>query len=109
MNANYIPCKSKGKLIVIHVLAGIGMAIAFGFIFGYFVMLLWNFLMPDIFGLKEITFWQGAGLVVLSRLLFGTRGYGKHGHAFDKCHTSQNKDGQEIIGENEGEETIVKS
>ena len=102
MSANYNPCKSKGKLIVIHVLAGIGMAVAFGFIFGYFVMLLWNFLMPDIFGLKEITFWQGAGLVMLSRLLIGTRGYGKHGHAFDNCHTPKKKDGQEIIGEYEG-------
>ena len=73
------------------------MAIAFGFIFGYFVMLLWNFLMPDIFGLKEINFWQGAGLVVLSRLLFGTRGYGQHGHSFKKCHTTKKKHDLEIM------------
>lgn len=97
MSADYNPCKSKGKLIVIHVFAGIGMAVAFGLIFGYFVMLLWNFLMPDIFGLKEITFWQGAGLVVLSRLLLGTRGYGHHGHALDKYHMRKKKDDQEFV------------
>lgn len=96
MSAKDNPCKSKGKLIVIHVLAGIGMAAVFGLIFGYFVMLLWNFLMPDIFGLKEISFLQGAGLVILSRLLLGTRGYGNHGHPFDKYHTPKKKDDREI-------------
>lgn len=43
----------------------------FGFLFGYFVMLLWNWLMPEIFGLGLITFWQAFGLVVLGRMLFG--------------------------------------
>lgn len=102
MSGNYKPCKSKGKLIVIHVLAGIGMAVAFGLIFGCFVMLLWNFLMPDIFGLKEITFWQGAGLVILSRLLLGTRGYGKHGEAFENCHHAKPKDEQEFVEKMKG-------
>lgn len=52
------------------ILGTIGVAV-FGFIFGYFVMLLWNWLMPEIFGLGLITFWQAFGLVVLGRLLFG--------------------------------------
>jgi hypothetical protein len=52
------------------VLGTIGVA-AFGFLFGYFVMLLWNWLMPEIFGLGLITFWQAFGLVVLGRMLFG--------------------------------------
>ena len=95
MSGNSNLCKSKGKLIVIHVLAGIGMAVIFGLIFGYFVMILWNLLMPDIFGLKEINFWQGAGLVIFSRLLLGTRGYGTHGYA-EKYHTPKQKDNQEI-------------
>jgi hypothetical protein len=47
---------------------GIGV---FGFLFGYFVMLLWNWLMPEIFGLGLITFWQAFGLVVLGRMLIG--------------------------------------
>jgi hypothetical protein len=34
------------------------------------VMLLWNALMPDIFGLPTIGFWQALGLSILSSLLF---------------------------------------
>lgn len=33
-------------------------------------MLLWNWLMPLIFGLVKITFWQSVGLLILSGMLF---------------------------------------
>jgi hypothetical protein len=33
------------------------------------VQLLWNWLMPKIFGLTTITFWEALGLVLLSNLL----------------------------------------
>jgi hypothetical protein len=33
-------------------------------------MWLWNWLMPEIFGLKEITVLQAAGLIMLSGILF---------------------------------------
>lgn len=33
------------------------------------VQLLWNWLMPKIFGLPEVTFWEALGLVLLSSLL----------------------------------------
>ena len=36
---------------------------------GYPVMLLWNWLMPEIFGLPEITFWQAIGINILSAIL----------------------------------------
>ncbi|HPG40107.1 MAG TPA: hypothetical protein PLP19_10085 [bacterium] len=39
-------------------------------LFGIFVKLLWNWLMPTIFGLATITFWQAWGLLVLSHILF---------------------------------------
>jgi hypothetical protein len=39
---------------------------------GYVVMALWNWLMPELFGLKLITFWQALGLLLLSKLLFGS-------------------------------------
>lgn len=47
---------------------------------GFVVMSLWNGLMPSIFGLKAIHFWQAVGLLVLSRILFGGfhRGHGHH-------------------------------
>jgi hypothetical protein len=35
---------------------------------------LWNLLMPAIFGLPAIGFWQALGLLVLSRVLFGRYG-----------------------------------
>lgn len=35
------------------------------------MMLLWNWLMPEIFGLTEITFWQAMGLLLLAKLIFG--------------------------------------
>ena len=34
------------------------------------VKLLWNWLMPVIFGLPLITFWQAAGLMLLISILF---------------------------------------
>lgn len=35
---------------------------------------LWNVLMPELFGLHTINFWQALGLLLLSRLLFGRFG-----------------------------------
>ena len=35
------------------------------------VFALWNSLMPAIFGLRAITYWQALGLMVLSWILFG--------------------------------------
>ena len=52
---------------------GIGLV----FLFGWVVMLLWNWLMPDIFGLKRLTYWQAWGLLVLCHILF--KGFGS-GH-----------------------------
>lgn len=45
-------------------------------VFGFVVMWLWNWLMPVIFGLHTISYWQAWGLIVLSKILFG----GFHGH-----------------------------
>ena len=44
------------------------------------VMLLWNWLVPSLFSGPAIGFWQAAGLLVLSRILFGgLRGRGGYG------------------------------
>ena len=34
------------------------------------LMILWNWLMPSIFGLPEIGFWQACGFQILSIILF---------------------------------------
>lgn len=46
-------------------------------VFGSFVKMLWNALMPDIFHLPLISFWQALGLLLLTKILFsGFRGGG---------------------------------
>jgi hypothetical protein len=45
-------------------------------------MLLWNALLPNIFHLPVITYWQTLGLLVLSRLLFGFGGHFRPHHAY---------------------------
>jgi hypothetical protein len=47
---------------------------------GLVVQLLWNALMPDIFGLPMLGYWKALGLLILSRLLFGGLGGGRHRH-----------------------------
>jgi len=44
---------------------------------GEVVRWLWNWLLPPLFGWREITFWQALGLLALCRILFG--GLGSHG------------------------------
>ena len=41
---------------------------------GEVVSLLWNWLLPPLLGLHEITFWQALGILVLCRILFGRFG-----------------------------------
>jgi hypothetical protein len=53
------------------------LAVAAGF--AAVVMLLWNWLMPMMFGLAVISFWQALGLLVLCRILFGGFGWGHRG------------------------------
>jgi hypothetical protein len=37
----------------------------------FVLMSLWNWLMPALFGLRMISFWQALGLLVLSKILLG--------------------------------------
>jgi hypothetical protein len=64
------------KLIWIAPLAILGM-ILFTFIGGQIVLLLWNWLLPPLFGVSQISFWQALGILVLCRILFG--GFGMNG------------------------------
>jgi hypothetical protein len=44
---------------------------------GTVVMNLWNWLTPELFGWRQIGFWQALGLLALCRILFG--GFGGRG------------------------------
>jgi len=50
-------------------LAGIVVTV-FILLLGLPLMWLWNWLMPDIFGLQTITFWQAVGLNIMGHILF---------------------------------------
>ena len=47
-------------------------------VLSWVVMSLWNALIPDLFHGPMVTFWQAAGLLVLSKILFGGL-RGRHG------------------------------
>ncbi|MDR3133137.1 MAG: hypothetical protein LBU42_03845 [Prevotellaceae bacterium] len=56
--------------------------------FGAAVMLLWNGLMPAIFGLTAIGFWQALGLLALARVLFGGAGHHRWAGGWARRHHS---------------------
>ena len=64
----------RRKWIFIVPAAILGMAL-FAFLGGVIVQNLWNWILPPLFGWRELTFWQALGLLVLSRILFGGTGW----------------------------------
>lgn len=50
-------------------------------VLGFVVMRLWDWVMPPVFGLHAIGYWQALALLVLTRILFGgfRRGFGGFG------------------------------
>jgi len=71
-----------GRIVgtIVKVLIFLIIAIA---VFGNVVHYLWNWLMPMIFHLPAITFWQSVGILALGWMLFGgLRGGGRHGWAY---------------------------
>ena len=50
------------------------------FAFSYIVMSLWNWLIPELFSGPMITMWQAIGLLVLSKILFGSFNHGHSKH-----------------------------
>lgn len=69
--------------IVKHVFLGLAMIAGLSVI----IMLLWNLLIPAIFGMPAINLWQALGLFILARLFFGDimggkfrMGMGMHSH-----------------------------
>ena len=62
---------SRVLRIFLLALAGLAAIVLFAGIFGWLVEILWNWIMPPLFGLKAITFWQAFGVLLLAKLLFG--------------------------------------
>ena len=52
------------------ILTVVGLVVLLVMLLGIPLQLLWNWLMPSIFGLKYITFWEAVGLNAISSILF---------------------------------------
>ena len=92
--SNYFKHKMRGKnpaviaaMIVFGIIAFTGLAILLGFV----IMWLWNGLMPHIFGLPTVTYWQAVGLFILSKILLGGLGGGS---SSKKKHSNDCEDGK---------------
>ena len=59
----------RGLRFLVFALLFVGLA-------GLIVMSLWNALLPAILGVSVVSFWQALGILVLSRILFGSLGRG---------------------------------
>lgn len=50
----------------------------------FFVMFLWNTILPSVANVKPLSFWKAAGLLILAKILFGglpgRRSHGKKAH-----------------------------
>jgi hypothetical protein len=69
----------SGHIHIVHALGHVALVLAAIAGFGTVVMLLWNWLMPAIFGLTAISIWQALGLLALARILFSGTGAGRFG------------------------------
>jgi hypothetical protein len=70
----------RKRLIWIAPAAILGLAL-FIFIGGEIVMRLWNWLVPSLFGFRQVTFWQAIGVLALCRILFGGSGWHRSGRS----------------------------
>lgn len=66
----------RGRRWIWKGLAFAGFVLAALAVFSWVVMLLWNALLPSLFGVRPLHYLQAAGLLVLSRILLG----GLRGH-----------------------------
>ena len=78
----------RKRLIWMAPAAILGLVI-FGWLGGELVMHLWNWLAPELFGLRQVTFWQALGLLALCRILFG--GFGLSGGASRRSRSSRGR------------------
>jgi hypothetical protein len=60
------------------VVGGVALFILVAFLLGWVVMSLWNAIMPGIFKLPTIGYWQAIGLFILAHLLIGGHGMNHH-------------------------------
>jgi len=70
----------------LYTVLGIAGVFLLGLLFGNLIMWLWNWLMPSLFGLRTIGFWEGLGLFLLAKLIFGFGGSSSSNEGGKKHH-----------------------
>ena len=58
------------RSLPLRIARGIAIALVAIAVFGMALRYLWNWLMPQLFSLHPITFWQALGLIAISAILF---------------------------------------
>jgi hypothetical protein len=71
-NFKYSKMRWSPAKIAAAAIGGVLLAVLFAALFGFFVQYLWNWIMPGIFNLREITYWEAFGILVLAKILFGS-------------------------------------
>jgi hypothetical protein len=60
----------KTEETLTRVLLALGVIALYGILLGLPLQILWNWLMPIVFNLPTITFWQAMGLNIMASILF---------------------------------------
>jgi membrane protease YdiL (CAAX protease family) len=84
------------------IVRGIILGIVFIALFSFILMLIWNSVMPQIFALKQLTYLQAAGLLILSKILFFGAGRRSSSSLHDKREFFRNKFEEKCRKEKEG-------
>lgn len=64
--------------------------VAAGLLMGGVVMFLWNAILPEVTGVKPLTYWKAVGLLALCRILFGNFGGGNRGRSWGRQQFNDN-------------------
>lgn len=84
--------RGKNPIVIVGiVLFGIVAISGLAILFGYIIMSLWNWLMPELFDLPMITYWQAVGLFLLAKILFGFGGGSNSGSSNKSKHKGSGK------------------
>ncbi|MFT3919011.1 hypothetical protein [Cloacibacterium sp.] len=77
------------------------------FLLPYIVMLLWNGILPEIIGVKNITYWQAVGIFILCKLLFG--GFKRGGNHHHKKHQMMKKHFKNCCNNNDNKSSMKEA
>lgn len=76
------PTSRSGRILHFggHAVLGLVVVVAVAALFGWVVMTAWNAVMPAVFNLASLGFWQAVALLVLGRVLTGRLHHRRHRH-----------------------------